>query len=149
MNDSSVAEQTVANGMDGAGNGELEVVAAGDEGEVGNLSDPIRNSIVGVAESESAAQEFLGVGGVAHSMFVEDGHLVGIFFVVVKGCAVVAGVPDADFQLFGIFSKRIIVEDHLGRDVECLQLGAMAGCRGGYIGRSLGDAIVGNVGDLQ
>ena len=148
MNDSTVAEQAVANGMDGAGNGELEIVAAGDEGEVIYLPYPIWHSIEGVAESDVAAQEFLAVGGVAHTMFVEDGHLVGIFFVV-KGCAVVVGVPDADFQLLRVLGERMVVEVHIGGDVECLQLGAVAGCRGGYEERSFGDAIVGNVGDLQ
>jgi hypothetical protein len=135
--------------MDGAGNGELEIVAAGDEGEVIYLPYPIGHSIEGVAESDVAAQEFLAVGGVAHTMFVEDGHLVGIFFVVIKGCAVVVGVLDVDFQLLWVFSERRVVEEHAGWDVECLQLGAVAGCRGGYEGRSCGDAIVGNVGDLQ
>jgi hypothetical protein len=48
--------------MDGAGNGELEIVAAGDEGEVIYLPYPIGHSIEGVAESDVAAQEFLAVG---------------------------------------------------------------------------------------
>ena len=59
--------------MDEAVNGELEIVAAGDEGAIIYLPHPIGYSIAVVAESDVAAQEFLAVGGVAHSMFVENG----------------------------------------------------------------------------
>ena len=48
--------------MDGAENGELEIVAAGDEGAIIYLPHPIGYSIAGVAESDVAAQEFLAVG---------------------------------------------------------------------------------------
>ena len=41
--------------MDGAGNGEFEIVAAGDEGEIIYLLYPIRHFITRGTESDAAA----------------------------------------------------------------------------------------------
>ena len=93
-NKAAATKYVVANDLDGTGNGEFQMVTAGDEGSVIDYLDAIRHLIMRFPEVEATELQGLTIQGIAYTVFV---NIVAIVFFVL-------------LVIFVTFNERLIIK---------------------------------------